>query len=380
MGTYVGITAQAANATTYTLADDAGGRFAIDPGSGEVTVADGTLLDYEMDTSHTIVIRASNADDSRVEPFAIMVIDVNEHSVSGIIDSDLAANELPESAPASSYTGITLSAEDADRDDTVAYRLLDSDGGLFAVDGENGIVTLRGSLDYERSTRHAIIAQARSSDGSMSTDLFTIDVTDENEPVGPVTDADDAADAIPERARAGAYVGITAFAEDPDAGSAVTYSLNPVLDHSLFAVDESRGGVTLASDAYRPDRAYAIEVRAMSDDGSSSARRFTVASPASKEATTATVALADDSLAEGDTTILTARLGDFLTAAATLTLSYDNNLITLGDTEPHLRPRRDRNHNHRRRQKQQSGQRQHPHRHHHRHRERQHKLRDSGQP
>ena len=49
--------------------------------------------------------------------------------------------------------------------------------------------------------------------------------------------------------------------------------------------------------------------------------------------TTATVALADDSLAEGDMTILTARLEDPLTAPATLTLSHDDDLIRLGGEE-----------------------------------------------
>ena len=33
--------------STYSLADDAGGRFAIDAARGVVTVADGSLIDYE---------------------------------------------------------------------------------------------------------------------------------------------------------------------------------------------------------------------------------------------------------------------------------------------------------------------------------------------
>ena len=49
--------------------------------------------------------------------------------------------------------------------------------------------------------------------------------------------------------------------------------------------------------------------------------------------TTAAVTLVDDSLAEGDMTILTARLGDPLTSIATLTLSNDDGLVSLGDEE-----------------------------------------------
>ena len=53
---------------------------------------------------------------------------------------------------------------------------------LFIADTDTGIVTLRGQLDYEQSTRHAIVAQAMSSDGSApTTAAFIIDVTNVNE-------------------------------------------------------------------------------------------------------------------------------------------------------------------------------------------------------
>ncbi|HMS03588.1 MAG TPA: cadherin repeat domain-containing protein, partial [Gemmatimonadaceae bacterium] len=47
------ITASAGNGDgpiTYSLVDDAGGRFAIDPATGVVTVANGGLLDFETAT------------------------------------------------------------------------------------------------------------------------------------------------------------------------------------------------------------------------------------------------------------------------------------------------------------------------------------------
>jgi Ca2+-binding RTX toxin-like protein len=44
---------------TYTLLDNAGGRFAMD-NAGHVTVADGLLLDYEQANSHTISVRVTD--------------------------------------------------------------------------------------------------------------------------------------------------------------------------------------------------------------------------------------------------------------------------------------------------------------------------------
>ena len=64
----VGITALASdadattNAITYTLDDDAGGRFAINASSGVVTVAG--AIDRETATSHNIMVRATSADGS----------------------------------------------------------------------------------------------------------------------------------------------------------------------------------------------------------------------------------------------------------------------------------------------------------------------------
>ena len=66
---------------TYTLDDSAGGLFAIDSGTGVVTVAG--ALDYETATNHNITIRATSTDGSfATEIFSISVTDVNESAVS----------------------------------------------------------------------------------------------------------------------------------------------------------------------------------------------------------------------------------------------------------------------------------------------------------
>ena len=46
---------------TFSLTDDAGGRFAIDSSTGELTVADGSLLDYETATSHNVTVEVTDA-------------------------------------------------------------------------------------------------------------------------------------------------------------------------------------------------------------------------------------------------------------------------------------------------------------------------------
>ncbi|QDS87625.1 Cadherin domain protein [Rosistilla ulvae] len=84
VGTAVGITALANDADVgdeimYRLDDDAEGRFAIDPVTGKVTVADGSRLNFEASRSHDIEIRATSTDGSfQTQTFRIAVENVNE--------------------------------------------------------------------------------------------------------------------------------------------------------------------------------------------------------------------------------------------------------------------------------------------------------------
>jgi Ca2+-binding RTX toxin-like protein len=77
-GTVVGTVAatdpDAGDTLTYTFLNDAGGRFAIDPTTGVITVTDGSLLDYETADQHDIVVQATDAGGlSDTEMFSISV-------------------------------------------------------------------------------------------------------------------------------------------------------------------------------------------------------------------------------------------------------------------------------------------------------------------
>ena len=64
---------------SYSLFDDAGGRFVINSGSGAVTVANGTLLNHEANDSHNITVRATdNAGNTTDTVLAVTINDVNE--------------------------------------------------------------------------------------------------------------------------------------------------------------------------------------------------------------------------------------------------------------------------------------------------------------
>ncbi|MDB4368335.1 cadherin repeat domain-containing protein, partial [Mariniblastus sp.] len=72
--------------------------------------------------------------------------------------------------------GVTAFADDPDSSDTVTYELTDNAGGLFAIDANSGVVTVAGTLDFETATSHTITAKATSTDGSMISNDFIINV------------------------------------------------------------------------------------------------------------------------------------------------------------------------------------------------------------
>jgi len=124
-GTLVGITAASTDVgvldtVTYSLTDDAGGRFTIDANTGVVSVANGAVLDYEAATSHNITVQASDGEDATTQTFTIDLINVTA-TISGTVFVDVNGNGLFDGG---SETGI----------DGVIIELLDSAGGLLDTD------------------------------------------------------------------------------------------------------------------------------------------------------------------------------------------------------------------------------------------------------
>ncbi len=285
-GTTVGITAVAidadatTNTLTYTLDDNAGGRFTIDSASGVVTVLDGNLLNYEIATQHSIIVRATSADMSfSTASFTINLADVNETPVGSVSDSDATANYVLENASIGSAVGVTASATDLDGTATVSYSLDDNAGGRFAIDANSGIVTVAGAIDREAADSYTVVIRATSSDTSWSTQSFTINVGDVNEfSVGAVGDSNAGANEVTENAPMGTAVGIAAAATDADATlNTITYSLVNN-DGGRFAIDGGTGIVTVAGaiDRESDGSSRSITVRATSADGSYSDQDFSV--------------------------------------------------------------------------------------------------------
>ncbi len=216
-GTLVGVTAlatdpDAGDTVTYSLSDDAGGAFTIDADTGEVSVMDNTILDFENNPSLDITVLATSSDlSTSTETFSIAILDANEAGVGPISDTNTDADEISENAVNGTFVGITAFADDPDTADQVTYSLSNNAGGAFAIDATTGEVSVADTtlIDYESEQSLDIEVTAESTDGSSTTQVYTIDVLDFNEfAITQVTDNDTGANEVSEAALAGTVVGV----------------------------------------------------------------------------------------------------------------------------------------------------------------------------
>jgi hypothetical protein len=245
VGTTVGFTALAAdadattNAITYTLTDDASGRFAIDAVTGVVTVQ--ISPDFETSASHDIVIRATSLDGSHsTASFTIAIDDVNEAP-------QLTATG-PFSVAENSGSGISVGsvvASDSDAGDSVSYMIVSGTPiQPFAIDASTGELTVlnTAALDYETQSTITLTVRATDSLGLTDTAVVTVNLLDLNE---QPTITGFTGGAIDEN-RAIGSLAATVVSVDPDLGDSLTYALTDDAT-GRFSIDPLTGDITQAA-------------------------------------------------------------------------------------------------------------------------------------
>jgi VCBS repeat-containing protein len=197
---------------TYSLVDDAGGRFALDPATGALTIT--APLDHEAAASYDIVVRATDPGGLSVDrTITIAVADVNE-TPTGLAVNGTSVNE---NAPAGTAVG-TVSASDPDGD-TLSYTLVDDAGGRFALDASTGALTTTAPLNHEAQPSYDLVVRATDPDGLSVERTVTISVADVNEAPTAVGDSV----AVNEDATTGnLWTQLLANDSDPDVGTTLS--------------------------------------------------------------------------------------------------------------------------------------------------------------
>jgi Ca2+-binding RTX toxin-like protein len=178
VGTALAVDPDAGDTLTYALTDDADGRFAIDPSTGVITVADGARLDYETNTQHSIGVRVTDAGGLTASAaFTINVANVNEAPTV----LDLSSAKVVEGVPDGTVVGTVL-AVDPDTGDTLTYALTDDADGRFAIDPSTGVITVADGarLDYETAAEHTIGVSVTDAGGLIHSATYVIEVKLDN--------------------------------------------------------------------------------------------------------------------------------------------------------------------------------------------------------
>ncbi len=132
---------------SYSLTDDAGGRFTINSSTGQVTVANGSLLDFEAATSWAITVQVMDAAGSTAsQVLTVTVTNVNEAPTA--IATGGGNNLLTNGSFESNLSGWTSSGTVG----TITMTSRASDGAVSAA-FNNGTVATGGQLSQTFATQ-----------------------------------------------------------------------------------------------------------------------------------------------------------------------------------------------------------------------------------
>lgn len=144
------------------------GAFAIDPVTGQITVADSALLDFEslsprwdVPARYELFVEVSDSLSVITETIrtVILVDDVNEAPEFSPPPAVLTAEHL---SPGTLVT--TVSATDPDRADHLTYSIVSGNtGSAFAIHPTSGAVTVAGNLDHPSTPSYSLTLRATDS-------------------------------------------------------------------------------------------------------------------------------------------------------------------------------------------------------------------------
>ncbi|NEO68625.1 hypothetical protein [Moorena sp. SIO3H5] len=200
---------------TYKLFDDPEGRFEIV--GNELKVKNGSLLDFDKNSSHDIKIRTTDSGgESYDKKFTIQVQNQN-HAPTDISLDGNSVKELSEHG----ITIGTLTTSDVDAGDTHTYKLVHDAQGRFKIDGNQLQVKKGHLLNFDVNSSHDIKIRTTDSGGESYDKKFTIQVENQN---NAPTDITLDGNSVKEFSNNGTTVA-RLTTEDPDWGEHHTYKL-----------------------------------------------------------------------------------------------------------------------------------------------------------
>ncbi|MEH7308609.1 cadherin domain-containing protein [Neobacillus drentensis] len=243
---------------TYSiLAGNTNNIFVLNSATGEIKVAEGSLLDYETTQSYTLTVQVSDGIDQTTAHVKINVKDRNDNSP---VPKGFTAT-IAENAANGTTVG-TVTATDVDTENLFTYKInAGNTSGAFAIDANTGKITVADAskLDYETIRNFSLTVQV--SDGANTADTtVTIDLTNLNDNT-PV--AHDASFTVNENAATGTVVG-TVTGSDAD-GDPLQYTIVLGNEKGAFTINPTSGEIVVLDESqldYEANPSYTLTVQA----------------------------------------------------------------------------------------------------------------------
>ena len=251
------------DAVTYSLSGDGAVAFAIDAGTGQLTIGDGAVLDYESNTTTYGLMVMADDGNGGVETIKVIVLvtDVDEPPGKPDAPTVASASVGGRTSLAISWT-VPANTGPAIGDYDVAYRV--SVTSAWTDANYDGVETTTLLAGLAMGSAYAVRVRASNVEGTGQWSDAGTGNTDAN--TAPVFSSESVTYEVAENTPAGEQVGDVVTASDAD-GDAVTYSLST--NESPFAIDVATGQLTIGDEVvfdYESDTtAYGLMV--MADDG-----------------------------------------------------------------------------------------------------------------
>lgn len=256
---------------TYEIrSGNTGNAFAIDPLTGELTIATSAALDFEAMPSYDLTVDV--LDDGIPNLADTATVTVNLNDVNEPPDIDDRSFVIDEHSPAGTLIG-TVVAFDPDLGDELTYRVTGgNENGALALDGSTGAITVadRLVLDFESMPAIVLTVQVDDSGAVTLSDTATITVHLNNieEPANTPPQIEAQVFSIAENSADATLVG-SVIASDADAGQLLSFAITSGNIGDAFAIDATTGAVTVTNSAmldFETTPEFMLEVQ-VTDDG-----------------------------------------------------------------------------------------------------------------
>jgi hypothetical protein len=247
---------------SYTiLSGNTNGAFDLNPSTGEMKVANGSLLDYESTKSYSLVVQVTDGIDQATMNVTINVRDLNDnHPIAKGFTNAINEN----SAVGTSVGQVT--ATDSDVGSLFTYTITAGNtDGAFKIDASNGEITVADSskLDYETTKRFTLTVQV--SDGLNTADTSVIiDLRNVNDNIPILNDAEFQVD---ENAAIGTVVG-SISGIDAD-GDLLRYQIIGGNEAGAFTIHPITGEIVVTNSSlldYETKTTYSLLVQASDEN------------------------------------------------------------------------------------------------------------------